>query len=61
MYEKLGTENQRDAFRIIRSFQNHALLNNSLDFPVPRDNLARRIGLTVSVTPSASIPLSELS
>jgi hypothetical protein len=42
----LGTGNQQDAFRIIRSFAIKAEQDGIPDFPIVRDNLAARLGLT---------------
>jgi hypothetical protein len=45
-FDKLTTANERDAFRIIRSFQRKAFLDSQTDFAIARDNLAERLGIT---------------
>ena len=42
----LETENERDAFRILRSYARKAEQDGALDFPAVRDNLAERLGIT---------------
>jgi hypothetical protein len=42
----LETENERDAFRIVRSFARKAEDEGATDFPIVRDNLAERLGVT---------------
>ena len=42
----LETENERDAFRIVRSYARKAKLDGNTDFPIVRDNLAERLGIT---------------
>jgi hypothetical protein len=46
IFTRLETENERDAFRIVRSFARKALQDGAADFPVVRDNLAERLGVT---------------
>lgn len=46
VYNNLSTDNERDAFRIVRSWNQKAISDNCPDFPVSRDNLAERIGIT---------------
>jgi hypothetical protein len=43
---RLETENERDAFRIIRSYACKAKQDGAVDFPIARDNLAERLGVT---------------
>ncbi len=43
---ELATENERDAFRIIRSYARKAEQDGAPDFPIVRDNLALRLGVT---------------
>ena len=43
---RLETANERDAFRIVRSFARKAELDGALDFPIVRDSLAARLGIT---------------
>lgn len=43
---RLETENQRDAFRIVRSFARKAKQDRVADFPIVRDSLAARLGIT---------------
>ena len=43
---QLETENERDAFRIVRSFARKADQDGAPDFPIARDNLAERLGVT---------------
>lgn len=45
-YEELITDWERDAFRIIRSYARKANTENRPDFPIVRDDLAGRIGMT---------------
>ncbi len=45
-YTRLETENERDAFRIVRSFARKAEQDSAPDFPIARDNLASRLGIT---------------
>jgi hypothetical protein len=42
----LDTDNERDAFRILRSFATKAAIDGAPDFPIVRDNLGVRIGIT---------------
>ena len=44
-FATLGTENEKDAFRILRSYARKAERDGSRDFPVARDNLASRLGI----------------
>jgi hypothetical protein len=46
IFTRLETENERDAFRIVRSFARKAAQDGAADFPVARDNLAERLGVT---------------
>ena len=46
LYERLNSQNERDAFRIIRSFERLARKESRADFPIVRDELARRLGIT---------------
>ena len=46
IFTALETENERDAFRIVRSFARKAKQDGAEDFPVARDNLAERLGIT---------------
>ena len=43
---RLETDNERDAFRIVRSFARKAEQDGVEDFPIVRDNLATRLGIT---------------
>ena len=43
---RLETENERDAFRIVRSYARKAEQDGAADFPIVRDNLASRLGIT---------------
>jgi len=45
-YDALATENERDAFRIIRSFAHGANSDNKPDFPIAVENLGKRLGIT---------------
>jgi hypothetical protein len=45
-FVRLETANERDAFRIVRSFARKAELDGALDFPIVRDSLAARLGIT---------------
>ena len=46
IFTRLETENERDAFRIVRSFARKAKLDGVPDFPIVRDSLASRLGVT---------------
>ena len=46
IFRRLETENERDAFRIVRSYGRKAEQDGAADFPIVRDNLAARLGLT---------------
>lgn len=46
IYDRMRTENERDAFRIIRSYAREAKADALGDFPIARDNLAQRLGLS---------------
>ena len=46
MFGSLGTDNERDAFRILKSFARKAEQDNVADFPIVRDNLAQRLGVS---------------
>ena len=46
IYGQLQSENERDVFRIIRSYARKAKAEGLTDFPIARDNLAERIGVT---------------
>ena len=46
IYDRLLTENERDAFRIIRSYARKAKKDARTDFPIARDNLADRLGVS---------------
>ena len=46
IFTRLETENERDAFRIVRSFGRKAEQDGAADFPIVRDNLAERLGVT---------------
>ena len=45
-FVQLETDNERDAFRIIRSFAVKAKRDSAADFPIVRANLAERLGIT---------------
>jgi hypothetical protein len=44
--ESLATEHERDAFRIVHSYARHARESDARDFPIARDNLGERVGIT---------------
>ena len=46
IYDRLLTDNERDAFRIIRSYARKAKTDARTDFPIARDNLAERLGVS---------------
>lgn len=46
LFNQLETDNERDAFRIVRSFARKAERDGAADFPIVRDNLASRLGIT---------------
>jgi hypothetical protein len=46
IFTRLETENERDAFRIVRSYARKANQDGAADFPIVRDNLAERLGIT---------------
>jgi hypothetical protein len=46
IFTRLETENERDAFRIVRSYGRKADKAGALDFPIVRDNLGERLGIT---------------
>jgi hypothetical protein len=46
IFTRLETENERDAFRIVRSFARKAEHDGAADFPIVRDSLAERLGVT---------------
>ena len=46
IFKQLDTENERDAFRIVRSYARKAKLDGVADFPIVRDNLGQRLGIT---------------
>jgi hypothetical protein len=46
VFLSLETENERDAFRIIHSFARKAARDGASDFPIVRDSLAARLGIT---------------
>ena len=46
IYDRLRTENECDAFRIIRSYARKAKADARADFPIARDNLAERLGVS---------------
>ena len=45
-FQTLETENERDAFRIIHSYARKAKMDGAADFPIARDNLGERLGIT---------------
>jgi hypothetical protein len=45
-FDVLETENERDAYRIIRSYARKAAADGHVDFPIVRDNLCLRLGVT---------------
>ena len=46
IFNRLETKNERDAFRIVRSFARKAEQDGAADFPIVRDSLAERLGIT---------------
>ncbi len=46
IFNRLETGNERDAFRIVRSYARKAEQDGAMDFPIVRDNLAERPGIT---------------
>lgn len=46
IFNRLETENERDAFRIVRSYARKADQDGAADFPIVRDSLAARLGVT---------------
>jgi hypothetical protein len=46
IFNRLETENERDAFRIVRSYAMKAAQDGAADFPIARDNLAERLGVS---------------
>lgn len=49
-FGQLGTDSERDAFRIIWSFKRKADMDGHSDFPIVRRSLAERLALTESAT-----------
>jgi len=45
-HDALSTENERDAFRIVRNFARLADMNGHPDFPFVRESVAHRLGVT---------------
>ncbi|MCE0484794.1 MAG: hypothetical protein LV479_11230 [Methylacidiphilales bacterium] len=45
-FDHLKSDNERDGFRIIRSFQRKAIDGGTRDFPIARNNFAMRLGVT---------------
>lgn len=45
-FTQLETGNERDVFRIVQSYARKANLDNAIDFPIVRDNMANRLGIT---------------
>ena len=46
IFNRLDTENERDVFRIVRSYARKAVQDGAADFPIVRDNLGERLGIT---------------
>jgi hypothetical protein len=46
VFDSLRSENERDGFRIVKSFQRKAAQDGRRDFPVARNNFAARLGIT---------------
>ena len=46
IFNRLETENERDAFRIVRSYARKSEHDGMADFPIVRDNLGERLGIT---------------
>jgi hypothetical protein len=46
IFTRLETENERDAFRIVQSYARKAEQDGAADFPIVRDNLGDRLGIT---------------
>ena len=46
IFTRLETENERDGFRIVQSYARKAAKDGAEDFPIVRDNLAERLGIT---------------
>jgi hypothetical protein len=46
IFARLETDNERDAFRIVQSFGRKAQQDGTVDFPIVRDSLADRLGVT---------------
>jgi hypothetical protein len=42
----LSTETERDAFRVVRSFERKASLDEADDFPIACENLGDRLGIS---------------
>jgi hypothetical protein len=47
-FAQLSTDAERSAFRIVRSYARKAAQDRKADFPIARDNLGERVGLTGS-------------
>jgi UTP:GlnB (protein PII) uridylyltransferase len=45
-FAQLVTGAERAAFRIVRNFANKARHDRAMDFPIVRDNLGKRLGIT---------------
>ena len=45
-FAQLSTDAERGAFRIIRSYAQKAARDGNADFPIARDNLGNRVGIT---------------
>ena len=45
-FKRLETDNERDAYRIIRNYARKTTMDGVTDFPIVRDNLAARLGIT---------------
>ena len=45
-HSELSTDAERGAFRIIRSYARKAATDGNADFPIARDNLGERVGIT---------------
>jgi hypothetical protein len=59
-FDRLSTENERDAVRIIQSFARLAASNSERDFKIQCQSLADRLGITLAGASKIRMKLSEL-
>ncbi len=59
-YARLGTDKERDLFRIVQNFARKAMIGGREDFPLPVENVGQRLGVSFQYVSKLRLRFREL-